>query len=260
MAHESEGYGAGAVAVSCHVERPLDDETWRRFSELQRRRPGGLAVAALLRPPDEAAGERWEPWLERARAAAGRGPLGHHTHWTAPGHARPTGGDPAARVLDEGERLRAEGVPATLFCGGGWYTDAGVAEAAAALGYADCTPTAFRPSYLEPGARRAQLDAPARLRLPSGALLTALPSTHSLGAAARLALRRLPRWVHVYFHDTDLLDARRRLALVAALAALGRRGRAVDLDALVGVEAPERPLAEVLEGSSPPAGIDWAAS
>lgn len=207
-------------------------------------------MAALLRPPDEAAGERWDPWLERARAAAARGPLGHHTHWTAPDHARPTGGDPAARVLAEGERLRAEGIDATLFCGGGWYADADVAAAAASLGYADCTPTAFRPPYLADGDARAELERPARLRLPGGGLLVALPSTHSLGAAARLALRRLPRYVHVYFHDTDLLDARRRLALVATLTVLGRRGRATDLDALVAVPAPERPLADVLRGTA----------
>ncbi len=50
-----------------------------------------------------------------------------------------------------------------------------------------------------------------------------LPTTHSLGMAARAALWRLPRYVHVYFHDTDLLDGRRRRALTAALAVLGRR-------------------------------------
>ncbi|HKP19042.1 MAG TPA: hypothetical protein VJT84_11220, partial [Gaiellaceae bacterium] len=50
-----------------------------------------------------------------------------------------------------------------------------------------------------------------------------LPTTHSLGMAVRHALGPLPRYVHVYFHDTDLLDRRRRLALQAALALLGRR-------------------------------------
>ncbi len=49
----------------------------------------------------------------------------------------------------------------TLFAGGGWYWDAGVGEAVAELGYADCTATAFRPPYLEAGraaarARRAR--------------------------------------------------------------------------------------------------------
>ena len=54
--------------------------------------------------------------------------------------------------------------------------------------------------------------------------------THSLGMAVRAALGRLPRYVHVYFHDSDLLDTRRRLALEAALAVLGRRCRPARLD------------------------------
>ena len=63
--------------VSCHVERPLDDGVWAAFAALQERRPGGLAIAALLRPPDSEAGETDEVlWLARARAAAARGPLG----------------------------------------------------------------------------------------------------------------------------------------------------------------------------------------
>ena len=218
--HTPQGYSA---VVSCHVERPLDDRVWALFSALQRQRRGGLAVAALLRPPDEAAGERWEPWLERARGAATDGPVGHHTHWTSPTHARPTGGEPAARVRAEAERLRAEGLELRLFCGGGWYLDEDVAEALAALGYTDLTATAFRPSYLAPGAARLSLAEPARLRLPSGALLPELPATHSLGMLARGVLGRLPGYVHAYFHDTDLLDRRRRLALTAALAVLRRR-------------------------------------
>ena len=60
-----------------------------------------------------------------------------------------------------------------------------------------------------------------------------LPTTHSVGMAFRAAFgRRLPAYVHVYFHDYDLLDGRRRLALEYALVALGRRRRAVRLDAV----------------------------
>ena len=80
------------AVVSCHVERPLDDAVWARFLSLQERRPGGFALAALMRPADTSAGEDESRWLERAREAAARGPLGQHTHWTAPDHARPTGG------------------------------------------------------------------------------------------------------------------------------------------------------------------------
>lgn len=248
MPHGREGYGEARATVSCHVERPLDDRVWPLFARLQRRRPGGFAIAALLRPPDEAAGERWQPWLERAREAAAHGPLGHHTHWTAPDHARPTRGDPAARVLAEGERLRDEGLRPALFCGGGWYLDAEVADAVAELGYADCTATAVRPAYLAAGAARAELAEPARIRLPRGRLLAEVPSTHSLGAAARASVRALPRYVHVYFHDTDLLDRRRRWALLAAMTLLGRRATPVRLDAIAAEEAPERPWESILRG------------
>ena len=221
------------AVVSCHVERPLDDEVWARFSELQERRPAGFAVAALVRPADQAAGEDEERWLERAREASARGPFGHHTHWTAPDHARPTGGGTGERVLAEGRRLRELGLRPTLFCGGGWYTDADVAEACAELGYVDCTPRAERPGYLPAGAPWACLAAPATALLPSGRRLLAIPTTHSLGAAARALFHvALPSPVHVYFHDTDLLDRGRRLLLQAVLRILGRRARPLDLDAM----------------------------
>ena len=219
------GYGK-TLLVSCHVERPLDDRVWARFARVQRR----FGVAALIRPP--AAGEDEGRWLERAREASEQGPLGHHTHWTSPEHARPTGGATGARVLEEGMWMRDHGLEPTLFCGGGWYVDRAVAEAVAELGYADCTATAFQPAYLEPGAPRAALAEPAWLRLDSGRKLLELPSTHSLGMAARAALRTLPRWLHVYFHDTDLLDRRRRTALMLALSVLHRRRGRADLDAV----------------------------
>ncbi len=62
-----------------------------------------------------------------------------------------------------------------------------------------------------------------------------IPTSHSLGELARLALppkRISGTVVHGYFHDTDLLDTRRRRALVASLAVLGRRRTACDLDTL----------------------------
>jgi hypothetical protein len=221
------------AVVSCHVERPLDDTVWARFSALQEARPGGFAVAALMRPPDPVSGEDETLWLKRAREAAARGPLGHHTHWTAPDHARPTGAGTGARVLDEGRRLRDAGVSSTLFCGGGWYTDVEVAEACAELGYVDCTPRASRPSYLASGERWASLAAPSVIELPSGRELPAIPTTHSLGDLARaVRARAVPSLVHVYFHDTDLVDRRRRVLLGVLLRILGRRAEVLDLDAV----------------------------
>jgi len=239
------------AVVSCHVERPLDDGVWARFSSLQARRPGGFTIAALLRPPDEVAGEDSALWLERAREAAARGPLGHHTHWTAPDHARPTGGVATGeRVLGEGRWMREQGLAPTLFCGGGWYTDAGVAEACAELEYVDCTPRASRPAYLAAGEPWAELSRPATLRLSSGGSLTVVPTTHSLGDLARALIRRgaLPPFVHTYLHDTDLLDRRRRALLRLVLDLLARRAQRADLDVLartIGASASEIGWADV---------------
>jgi hypothetical protein len=196
-----------AAVVSCHVERPLDDDAWRRFDALQRRRPGGFDVIALMRPPDAAHGEDEARWLARARAAAARAPFGLHTHWTSPTHARPTAGDPAARVREEIGWLRGRGLEPAFFCGGGWYTDDAVQATVRELGLVDCTPREAEPS--------------------SGVL----PTTHSLGQLARAVPRRLPRYVHAYFHDYDLLDARRRTALGLSLALLGRRRTPLDVSA-----------------------------
>ena len=220
-------HGRYAV-VSCHVERPLDDEVWRRFSQLQRRRPGRFAIAALMRPP--AKGEDAVLWLERAREAQALGPFGLHTHWTAPDHARPTGGDPAALVREQGEWLRERGLDARLFCGGGWYFDAKVAQAVAELGYSDCTATAFRPSYLEAGAPHLRLQEPIWLELASGERLLEVPTTHSIGMLARGLLGPFRHQiVHAYFHDTDLLDRRRAAALRVGLSFLGLKRTATDL-------------------------------
>jgi hypothetical protein len=237
------------AVVSCHVERPLDDAVWERFAALQRARPSGFAIAALLRPADPEHGEDEGRWAERAREAAAHGPLGHHTHWTAPDHARPTHARTGERVLNEGRRLRELGFSPTLFCGGGWYTDVDVAEACAELGYVDCTPRTARPPYLLPGARWGSLGLPSAVSLPSGAALRAVPTTHSLGDLARALSRRdLPQLVHVYFHDTDLLDVRRRALLHVGLRLLARRARVVDLDVLaaqVFPDAPQVPWADV---------------
>jgi hypothetical protein len=248
------------AVVSCHVERPLDDRCWARFASLQAKQPGGFRIAALMRPPHAEAGEDEQRWLERAREAAEHGPLGLHTHFVSADHARPAAPDPehAARVRREAEWMEAKGLAPTLFCAGGWYMDERVAETVADVGLVDCSATAFRPSYLAPADPHLHLESPARIELPSGARLLALPSTHSLGMAARAVAGRLgPNVVHVYFHDTDLLSTSRRSALVTALRVLGRRRRAIDLDELAHAAAevaPELPFGDVYGGrNAPPA-------
>jgi hypothetical protein len=223
------------------VERPLDDEVWRRFSALQRRRPSGFAIAALMRPP--AGDENEQLWLERAREARARGPFGLHTHWTAPDHARPTAGDPAALVGEQGRWLESAGLNPTFFCGGGWYLDPDVARAVAELGYADCTATAFRPNYLDHGAPHLQLAEPVWLELGAGRKLLEVPTTHSIGMLARGLLAPFKRRiVHAYFHDTDLLDRRRAAALSLGLLFLALRRTATDLDQLQRDLRPEKTM------------------
>jgi hypothetical protein len=192
--------------VSCHLEQPLRDDAWARFDELQRRRPGGFDVVALMRPPDAAYGEDVERWVARARTAARRGPFGLHTHWTSPTHARPSGGDPAERVQKDVEWMRSQQLEPQYFCGGGWYSDDAVRRTVGALGLVDCTERGGLP---RPGV---------------------LPTTHSLGQLARAVLGPLPDYVHVYFHDYDLLDPIRRRALGLSLRVLGRRRAQFELN------------------------------
>jgi hypothetical protein len=219
MPHTAHILHGRYAVVSCHVERALDDECWRRFSELQERRPGGFAIA--------------------------RGPFGLHTHWTAPDHARPTEGtDPAGLVREQGSWLRSVGLESTLFCGGGWYFDERVADAVADLGYADCTATAFRPAYLADDAPHLQLEEPTWFELAGGRRLLELPTTQSIGMLARgiFARSSAQQVVHAYFHDTDLLDRRRSVALRVGLAVLGRRRTPSDLGELQRGLRPEKTM------------------
>lgn len=216
----------GYAVVSCHVERPLDDAVWNRYRGLLERRPGGFAIASLMRPPAE--GEDAERFVERAREAASLGPFGHHTHWTSPTHARPTGGEPAEQVLREGRWLRERGLEPRFFCGGGWYMDAAVLDAVAELGYVDFTATASRPAFLPAKSPRLALASPAWIRLGGDRRVLEVPSTHSLGAAARSLVGALPPVVHLHFHDYELLDGRRRMALSATLSLLARRRRPME--------------------------------
>jgi hypothetical protein len=231
MPHTQEIMPGGRYAVvSCHVERPLDDAVWDAFSTLQERQPSGFRIAALMRPPDPAAGEDESEWLDRAHAAADHGPLGLHTHWTAPDHARPTSGDPAALVRRQAEWLRGHGLRVTLFCGGGWYMDEQVAETLSDLGFTDSTATAFRPRYLEPTAARLGVRHPCWLELSNGRKLLELPTTHSIGMLARGLLGPFfGPVVHAYFHDTDLLNANRRRVLGFGLAFLAAKRSQTDL-------------------------------
>jgi hypothetical protein len=233
------------AVVSCHVERPLDDRVWAAFERLLERRPAGFAVTPLMRPPDAASGEDEGVWLERARRAAALAPFGHHTHWGGVSQARPVGGtDAAALVRHEAEWLRERGLEPGFFCGGGWYLDLPLAETLASFGYVDCTATTFRQSYLSENAPRLQLAGPSRVELPGGASLLELPATHSLGMLGR-GLLRARGLVHLHFHDWELVDRRRSLALHALLRALRavRSPLAIDELARRAADAPRATIA-----------------
>ena len=201
------------AAISCHVERIVDDRVWDRLSTLLRRRPGGFRIAALVRPPDPEHGEDEARWLERVRSLDV--PFGLHTHWTSPTHARPLNGDPAAKVREEIDWLRARGLEPRFFCGGGWYTDDAVRAVVAEAGLVDCTATTFDLPY--GGGRRVAGPRPGLL-----------PATHTIGMLMRSL--RVPTYVHAYFHDTDLLDRRRAFALEFGARVLALRRRVSDLD------------------------------
>lgn len=206
-----------AAVASCHVERLLDDDVWRRFSALVRARPAGFRIAALVRPPD---GEDEARWLERARTLDV--PFGLHTHWTSPSHARPTDGNTAARVRRDLDWLAAHGLRPGYFSGGGWYTDDDVRAVVADAGLVDLTATTFPLPY-------------GGGRVVAGPEKNLLPATHTIGMLARAV--RLPGYVHVYFHDTDLADAKRALALRLGLRHLSLRRPVKDLDELSGASS-----------------------
>jgi hypothetical protein len=206
-----------AAVASCHVERLLDDDVWERFSALVRARPAGFRIAALVRPPD---GEDEVGWLERARSLDV--PFGLHTHWTSPSHARPTDGSTAERVRRDLDWLARHGLEPRYFSGGGWYTDDAVRAEIADAGLVDLTATTFPLPY-------------GGGRVVAGPERNLLPATHTIGMLARSI--RLPDYVHVYFHDTDLSDAKRALALRVGLRHLSLRRPVKDVDELSGASS-----------------------
>jgi hypothetical protein len=100
--------------------------------------------------------------------------------------------------------------------------------AVAPPGSFDSTAPPARPGSRPPDTPRAKRHAPAWIRLDDGRRVLELPSTHSLGQAARSLAGELPPAVHVHFHDYELLDRRRRAALSVALRLLARRRRPVE--------------------------------
>lgn len=151
---------------------------------LQRSRPGGFRIAALLRPPAPEAGEPEDVWLDRAAVARKQGAFGHHTHFGGVDRARPPVPELACdRLRREATWLSERGMGPRFWCGGGWYFTPAIAGVLSDLGYADCTATAFRLDYLASGAPHLKVDEPCWLLLEDGRRLLELPATHSLRMA-----------------------------------------------------------------------------
>ena len=208
----------GYAVVSCHVERPLDDEVWERYRALLERRPGGFPIASLMRPPAE--GEDEALFVARAREAAVARAL-------RPPHPLDVA-DP--RAADRA-RSRGRGAPRGRLA-------ARAGPRAALLLRRRLVHRRRRDrrrrrprvhrlhrdglAALVPAARaRRAPGSPSRpgCVLRDGRRVLELPTTHSLGALARSLLGSLPPVVHVHFHDYELLEGRRRAALSSALAA-----------------------------------------
>ena len=104
--------------------------------------------------------------------------------------------------------------------------------------HASCPATVLSPRGGALGfTRRSRRD-----RAAVGGELGSIPTTHSVGDLARALIgRALPELVHVYFHDTDLRDRRRRLLVQAVLRLLAQRAAVTDLDTLAGELLPGAP-------------------
>ena len=155
-----------AAIVSCHLEQPLDDEAWRRFDELQRSRPGGFDVIALMRPPDAAFGEDEERWLSACARRRG-------ARAVRPAHALD---EPDPRAPDRRRsRPRAFGAKPS----GCARRASSRASSAAAAG-----------TRTTPCRRRCASSGSSTARVASGAPRDGvLPTTHSLGQLARAVAR-----------------------------------------------------------------------
>ena len=223
------------AVVSCHVERPLDDAVWARFAALQDARPGGFAIAALMRPPDAAHGEDEATWLARAREAVGSGAArtSHALDRAGPrtSDGRPAGGQGRARRDDA---CGTAASPRRCSAAAAGTRTSRSPRHARSSATSTARRRASRPPYL--GSRRALGVAQRSLHASSsrraGSSARSRRPTRSAISRARSRARTFRRLVHVYFHDTDLLDRRRRALLHAGLRVLARRADVLDLDTL----------------------------
>ena len=231
------------AVVSCHVERPLDDAVWALFSALQRRRPGGFRDRG-----SHSSGRRRVRGGRVRLARAGRArPLQTGRSDTTRTGRRPTTLGPRAVRPVSASSPRARGSVSSGSRRGCSAEAAGMPTSRSrrrvrSSGTSTARHAPARPPYLPPGERWASLTA---LRSSScrrdGRWARFRRRTRSATSLAPSRRRVLPDLVHVYFHDTDLLDRRRRALLGLLLRLLARRARVSDLDALAARTLPAAP-------------------
>ena len=226
--------------------RKLRGRLVSRRATARRRGLGGLRAPAraAARGLRRHAAAPAAPGRRRGHAALARAcPACRRVGAARPPHAlgRADAGAAARRRRRGRDRARRDGVAARArtsrprcFCGGGWYLDEPVAEALAAFGYVDCSATTFRQSLPRPTTRRAcSCRAAPGARSPVGRV-----AARAAGDAFARHARPRPRpasrgLVHLHFHDWELVDRRRSLALAgvpeaaaaAEASAHGRRAR-----------------------------------
>ena len=180
------------AVVSCHVEQPARRRVWRAFESLLGGGPAGFVDHAVAAAARSASGEDETRWLERARSGRQLAPLGHHTHWGGPTQARPGRRGRCGAVVREAEWFRRHGLEPRLLLRRRLVPRRAGRRDACRLRvrrlHRDDLPAAVPRGRCGRGCSSTDR---ARLRLPSGALLSELPATHSLGMLAR----GLPRCV-----------------------------------------------------------------
>ena len=199
------------AVVSCHVERPLDDAVWEAFARLQERPPGWSRRRGADATARRGGGRARRGALARtcARGRSIARPLGHHTHFTSPTHARPTGGDPGRTGAARGRLAPRPRPDADALLRRRLVHRPRRRGRVRGARVRRLHPTGD-PARLPRGdAAWAELAAPAAIELGDGVVAAGRPDDARRGrprarAGAAASYRRR---VHAYFHDTDLLDA-----------------------------------------------------
>ena len=245
------------AVVSCHVERPLDARVWARVRRTAAA-PAGRDSRRSAHPASGLRGGRARrDDLARARARRGRPRASRPPHALHEPDARPAdrrrpgrAGRPGGSVAPRARALRR---PSSAAAAGtrtqAWRRHVPRSDTwTSRRGRRARRTCRTGPPGRSSTGRRGSTSAPRPCS-------TAVPTTHGAGDLLRAVVRPgLPAQVHAYFHDTDLVDPRRRRLIALGLRLLARRRPASDLDAVAASldAAPLVPWAEIGRGEPVP--------